>query len=106
MPQWIWNSTNQAAGKQFLFFRKTFVLKKELLTAKLSADADDGGEFFINGKKVATVTDWHTPAYLDVTKDLVPGENVLAIRCTKTVAAAGVIARLEMTTPTSGAAFL
>ena len=105
MPQWIWNSTNQAAGKQFLFFRKTFVLKKELLTAKLSADADDGGEFFINGKKVATVTDWHTPAYLDVTKDLVPGENVLAIRCTNTVAAAGVIARLEMTTPTSGAAF-
>lgn len=101
-PQWIWNSTNQAPGKQTLFFRKTFIVKKEILRAKLSADADDGGEFFLNGKKVASITDWHTPACVDVTKDLVPGENILAVRCTNSVAAAGVIARLEMTTPTSG----
>jgi putative heme-binding domain-containing protein len=104
-PQWIWNSTNQSAGKQTLFFRKTFVVKKEILNAKLNADADDGGEFFLNGKKVATVTDWHTPAYVDVTTNLVQGENILAARCTNEVSAAGVMVRLEMTTPTSGAAF-
>src|SRR5271163_4597978 len=81
-PQWIWDSTNQPAGKQVLFFRKTFIVKSEHLKAKLSADADDGSEFFINGKKVATVTDWHSPAYVDVTQDLVQGDNVLAARCT------------------------
>jgi len=104
-PQWIWNSTNLPAGKQFLFFRKTFIVKKEILAAKLSTDADDGGEFFINGKKVATVKDWNSPAYVDVTKYLVQGDNVLAAYCSNTVSAAGVIARLEMTTPTSGASF-
>ena len=103
-PEWIWNSTNPPAGKQFLFFRKNFVIKKEILTAKLSATADDGGEFFINGKKVAAVTDWHTPVYLDVTKQLVHGDNVLAVRCTNEAAAAGLLVRLEMTTPTSGSA--
>lgn len=103
-PQWIWNSTNKPAGKQVLFFRKTFVVKKQILHAKLSADADDGGEFFINGKKTATVTDWHTPAYVDVTKDIVQGENILAVRVTNQVSEAGLIVRLEMTTPTSGSA--
>src|ERR1700722_2579451 len=65
-PHWIWNTTNDAPN-QVLFFRKTFILKKELLSARLSADADDGGDFYINGKKVATVKDWNTPAYVDVT---------------------------------------
>jgi putative heme-binding domain-containing protein len=101
-PQWIWNSTNQSAGKQVLFFRKRFIANNEIVKAKLYADADDGGQFFINGKKVATVEDWHTPAYVDVTRNLVHGENILAVRCENQVAAAGVIVRLEMTVPTSG----
>jgi putative heme-binding domain-containing protein len=103
-PQWIWNSTNESEVKEVLFFRKSFVLKKELLKAKLAVDADDGGDFFINGKKVATVTDWHSPVYVDVTKDLVQGENILAVRGENTGGRGGVLARLELTSPTSGAA--
>jgi putative heme-binding domain-containing protein len=101
-PQWIWDSTNQSDGKQVLFFRETFIVKKNLLKAKLSADAGDGGEFFINEKKVATVTNWHNPAYADVTKDLVQGDNILAVRCTNGISAAGLMVRLEMTVPSVG----
>ena len=101
-PQWIWDSTSQSAGAQVLYFRKTFAVKKELLRAELYVDADDGCEIFLNGKKVAAVTDWNKPATVDVTKNLVRGENVLAARGFNVVSAAGLIARLEMTTPTSG----
>jgi putative heme-binding domain-containing protein len=103
-PQWIWNSTNESSGKEVVFFRKTFILKKALLKARLSADADDGADFFINGKKVATVSDWHAPASVDVTRELVQGENILAVRGENAFSKAGVLVRLELTSSTSGAA--
>jgi putative heme-binding domain-containing protein len=95
-PEWIWNSTQDATGKQVLYFRKTFEVKKDVHSARLLADADDKGEFFLNGKKVATVTDWNTPAYVDVTKNLVKGKNILAVRCENTVSRGGMLAHLEM----------
>lgn len=94
-PQWIWNSTADSTNKQILFFRKVFNLKGDQLHAKLFADADDGGDFFINGKKVATVTDWHKPAIVNVSKYLVHGKNVLAVRGENVVSRAGVMARLD-----------
>ena len=103
-PQWIWNSTNESAGKEVVFFRKTFILKKDIVKARLSADADDGGQFFINGKKVASVKDWHSPAYADVTKHLVRGENILAIRGENKASKGGVLFRLELTSASSGPA--
>lgn len=103
-PHWIWSSANESKTNEIRYFRKRFIIKKEIQNAKLYADADDSGEFYLNGKKIATVTDWHTPAYVDVTASLKQGENVLAIRGENKVSRAGVLARLELTTPTSGAA--
>jgi len=100
-PQWIWSSpTNTSSQKEVRFFRKTFTVRKPLVEAVLSIAGDDRAEFFLNGKKVASVENWKTPAYVDVTKEIVQGENVLAARCENKVGAAGVIARLEMTIPT------
>jgi putative heme-binding domain-containing protein len=100
-PQWLWSSpTNTSSQKEVRFFRKTFTVRQPLVEAVLAAGGDDRAEFFINGKEVASVKHWKTPAYVDVTKDIVQGENVLAARCENKVGAAGVIARLEMTIPT------
>jgi putative heme-binding domain-containing protein len=99
-PQWIWSScTNTSSQTEVRFFRKAFTVKQPLLQAILSASADDQAQFYINGKKVASVKNWKKPAYVDVTKDLVEGENVLAVRGENKVSAAGVIARLDMTIP-------
>jgi putative heme-binding domain-containing protein len=100
-PQWIWSSTNNTSSqKEVRFFRKTFTVRQSLLQAILTGSGDDRAEFFINGKKVATVEEWKSPAYVDVTKDIVVGENVLAARCENAVTYAGLIARLDMTIPT------
>jgi len=102
-PQWIWSSPNNiATQKEVRYFRKTFTVRQELLQAMLTGSGDDSAEFFINGKKVASVSDWKSPATVDVTKEIVVGENVIAARCVNEEAGAGLIARLEMTVPTGG----
>lgn len=103
-PEWIWNATGENNGKQTLFFRKTFEVKKPINKARLTVDADDDAEFFLNGTKVASVNDWHTPAYMDVTKNIVHGKNILAVRGHNEVSYGGILAKLELHTPTSGSA--
>jgi putative heme-binding domain-containing protein len=102
-PQWIWSSTNNtSAQKEARFFRKTFTVRQDLLQAILNGSGDDSAEFFINGKKVSTVSDWKSPASVDVTKDIVVGENVIAARCENESGVAGLVARLDMTISTGG----
>jgi putative heme-binding domain-containing protein len=99
-PQWIWSSTNNTSTqKEVRFFRKSFMVQQTLLQAMLSVSGDDSAELFINGKRVASVKEWKSPAYVDVTKDIVVGENVMAARCQNETGVAGLIARLDMTIP-------
>src|SRR5580658_6701432 len=103
-PKWIWSSTNNTSTqKEVRFFRKTFTVKQPLLKAALAASGDDRADFFINGKKIASVNDWKAPAQVDVTKNIVVGENVIAARCENEESSAGLIAQLDMTIPTSAA---
>jgi putative heme-binding domain-containing protein len=100
-PQWIWSSrTNTSSQKDVRLFRKSFTVKQAVPKAILEASGDDRAEFFINGKKVASVKDWNKPAHVDVAKEIVMGENVIAARCENEEGSAGLIARLEMTIPT------
>jgi putative heme-binding domain-containing protein len=102
-PQWIWSSTNNTSTqKEVRFFRKTFTVRQELVQAILNASGDDSAEFFINGKKVASVTEWKSPACVDVTKEIVAGENVIAARCVNEEGYAGLIVRLDMTVSAGG----
>jgi putative heme-binding domain-containing protein len=103
VPQWIWSShDNQSTNEEVRYFRRTFTAKDGLIQSRLSASGDDRAEIYINGKRVATVNNWKKPKYADVTKDIVPGENVLAARCENKEAEAGLIVRLDMTMPTLG----
>ena len=103
VPQWIWSSTeNRSTNKEVRYFRRTFTAKDGLILSSLAASGDDSAEIFINGVKVASVDNWAKPKYVDVTKRIVPGENVIAARCQNEVSDAGLIVRLEMTMPTLG----
>ncbi len=102
-PQWIWSSPdNKSPQKEVRFFRKSFMVKQELAQVLLSGSGDDRAEFFINGKKVASNSDWKSPACVDVTKEIVPGENVIAARCENEESYAGLIVRLDMTIASGG----
>ncbi|HEX3717391.1 MAG TPA: heme-binding protein [Verrucomicrobiae bacterium] len=103
VPEWIWSSpTNQSSHKEVRYFRRTFTAKDGLIKSQLVASGDDSVEVFINGKKVASTRNWDKPAYADVTKHIIAGENVIAIQCQNETSYAGLIARLEMTMPTLG----
>jgi putative heme-binding domain-containing protein len=103
VPQWIWSSAdNHSPQKDVRYFRRTFTAKDGLIQSRLSASGDDSAEIFINGKKVASIDNWAKPKYVDVTKDIVPGENVIAARCENEKSDAGLIVRLEMTMPILG----
>jgi putative heme-binding domain-containing protein len=105
VPQWIWSSAdNRSTNKEVRYFRRTFTAKDGLILSRLSASGDDSAEIFINGKRVATIDNWAKPKYVDVTKRIVPGENVIAARCQNETAEAGLIVRLQMTMPTIGSA--
>jgi putative heme-binding domain-containing protein len=102
-PLWIWSSTNNAStDKEVRFFRKSFTVRRAPAQAVLRGSGGDSAEFFINGKRVASVTEWKTPGVVDVTKEMVAGENVIAARCRNKASKAGLIARLDMTTSVSG----
>ncbi|HEY3915429.1 MAG TPA: heme-binding protein, partial [Verrucomicrobiae bacterium] len=104
-PDWIWSSpTNQAPKKEVHYFRRTFTAKDGLLKSHLMVTADDSAEVYINGKKVASPSDWKKPNNADVTKDIVAGENVIAAKCQNEGGASGFIARLQMMLPTLGSA--
>lgn len=102
-PEWIWDTKkNDSSATEVRYFRKTFDIAKPFVRAELSASADDKGEVFINGKSVATITDWKNAKTIDVTKHLHEGTNVIAARVENAGGKAGFIAKLETVHPTLG----
>ena len=80
---WIWYPEGEpakAAPVGTRFFRRTFELpeSRPLKNARLLFTSDNTGEFFVNGEKVGTATDFHSASEFDVSKLLRPGPNVLA----------------------------
>jgi hypothetical protein len=80
--KWIWSEKdrdrNAPAGT--IYLRKTFKLKKKVASASAIVAVDNNYTLFINGHKASSATDnWTAPAIVDVAKQLVVGENVIAV---------------------------
>jgi hypothetical protein len=74
--------------------------------ATLHISADDRFTAYLNGVRVGSHHDWHTPQRYDVTRDLHAGENVLAIEAENVAAnvpknPAGLICCLQVTISTA-----
>lgn len=98
-PEWIWHSNHgkPPGNNERRFFRKTFTLPAKPAKAVLAASVDNEGTAFVNAKSVGTIVAWEQAVTVDVTGDLVAGENILAMRGINHGGAAGVVARLEVT---------
>jgi hypothetical protein len=81
---WIWypeGDPKRDAPVGALYFRRSFDVKSwPGLTAKLTIAADDKFTVWLNGKELGGGANWREPMRIDVTKELKPGRNVLAVR--------------------------
>jgi len=94
-PHWIWLSKPAAPGQQ-VAFRKTFQAPKEVKSALLTASCDNHLTVYLDGKRVAHSNDWNRAVKVDVTKQLKPGDNVLAVLGKNDDGPGGLVLRLEM----------
>ena len=80
-----WISSNDQAqshpGEQ-LTFQKTFTLSEPVNTAHLVASTDNGGDIFLNGRKVASCKDWMYPVSETIKTVLKEGSNTIRVSFT------------------------
>ena len=84
--QWIWNSTNAAtaADPGTVYFRKNFTLRELPKVALAIATADNSFVLYVNGKKVVAGEDYAHLKVVDLRKNLVKGDNCLAVSAVNT----------------------
>lgn len=81
---WIWFPEGEPQADAPLakrYFRKAFELPADaaIKRATLWLAVDDRGVASLNGQRVASASEWRSPAPVDVTSKLKPGRNVLAV---------------------------
>jgi alpha-L-rhamnosidase len=81
--QWIWfpgGQPDKAAPVGTRYFRRALTIpaNRTVKRASLFFTADNSGEFYVNGHKAGSATDFHAAKEFDVTKHLGAGDNVLA----------------------------
>ncbi len=83
--QWIWSPSYEKEGVPQIdcFFRKTFHLE-DPEQGSVQITCDDKYELFVNGAQVGSGESWKTLDQYDITKHLVSGQNVVAVRASNT----------------------
>lgn len=90
-PLWIWGENND----------KNYTLRKEFsanqaASAKLMASCDNVVTLLLNGKQIASSSEWQSPVSLDVTKLLSEGKNTLVAQVGNQGGAAGFVFKLVL----------
>ena len=98
-PEWIWfdNQGKAPEGEEIRFFRKSFQPPAGFSKAVLTTSGDDRVTAYLNGEQVGQNRSWDRAVSVDLTKQIKPGENVLALRGRNSNGDAAVIAKLEFT---------
>ncbi|MEZ6128235.1 MAG: c-type cytochrome [Planctomycetaceae bacterium] len=74
-PTWIWGEDNATN-----YTLQTTFSVDNVVAARLLASCDNEGTVFVNGKQVASGSEWERPMAADVTGQLKNGENVVTAR--------------------------
>jgi putative heme-binding domain-containing protein len=102
-PEWIWfegqglDGTRPSGTVEVRYFRKVFEAPAPFTKAVLTTTGDDRVTAFLNGKQVAENRRWQNAVSVDVTNEIKPGANVLALRGRNDNGSAALIAKLEFT---------
>jgi putative heme-binding domain-containing protein len=94
-PEWIWSS-GHAGADESCFGRATFSVAGSVSKATLMASADNHVIAYLNGEKVGSSDDWGQPLVVDVSTNLKPGENVIALLGRNDGGSAAMIAKLSV----------
>jgi putative heme-binding domain-containing protein len=73
--KWIWGSSDNDN-----YVLKTTFSASGVKAARLKASCDNVGTVFVNGKQVASSSEWQQPMDVDVAKHLVDGENTITAK--------------------------
>jgi len=96
-PHWLWMKGAEKAD-QVIYLRKTFDVSGPVSKDKggwLIATADNVLTVYINGKKVLEHGEWQQAPRTDVTAEIKPGKNIIAIEAkNEATGAAGVLVKL------------
>lgn len=95
-PEWIWSHAGGAGNGETCYARKTFAADGTVAKAVLSVSADNHIVAYLNGEKVAASDEWGQPAVVEVTKQIKPGENLLALVGKNDGGSAAMIAKLAI----------
>ena len=96
--RWIW--APEFADNQTVFLQRSFELDDIPESADLWFAVDDVGKLWLNGELIHEYVGWHDmKAVLAPTRLLRPGRNVLSAECHNGSGPAGLLLRLELTTP-------
>lgn len=94
---WIWsNDVARSPPDESLTFRTTFELPQPAVHAAVVFTADNAATLFLNGKKVASGSDWKRPATAVVTADVKEGANTLIVAAANAAAGGPAALRLEL----------
>ena len=99
---WIWypegNPAQSACIACTRYFRLDFNVPSDrtIASATLTTTADNQVTAYVNGTQVSTTSDWTKAAQQDVTSELVPGPNVVALAAYNINGPAGLIGRLRI----------
>ncbi len=92
---WIWSDSTSAQQKVSL--RKSFAIEGNIKQALVVATADNHCELFVNAKRVLKSDEWQQLAAADVARQLVSGQNVLALVASNDGGSAGALVALTLT---------
>jgi len=90
---WIWYPQDSIAAAE-RFFRKVFTLKN-LSAATLRVTCDNEYSIWLNGDLIGSGKKWDIIDEYEITKNLRPGNNVIAIKARNEGDAAGLIAEIQ-----------
>ncbi len=79
--KWIWSAAHAdtAAKPGTVYFRKSIKLESVPTRAIAFVAADNSFTLYVNGKNAGEGKDWTHPGVFDIAKDLVKGENTIAV---------------------------
>ena len=95
-PSWLCYPGKRNATAFSWNTRKTFTVKKRPAKATLAATGDNWSIFYVNGKRVGDSGSWGNAPAIDITKDMVEGENVVGIAAYNEDYDGGVIAYITL----------
>ncbi len=95
--EWIWATKNRQAD-HVDYFKKTFSVDQEIKTAELRGVVDfSEARMFLNQSVVGELEEFAPLFTLDVTPNIVRGENELVLRCSSVPGPAAFFLRLQLT---------